>query len=162
MNTIAICRQVAVAAPALILCGCFSYVPAPIETVPAGQDVRVYMSRRGMAELPEELEPNGPFLTGTLIRREEEHLFIRVPVARVQQGFHSTQIGQEISVPTGEIVQVQRRQFNRAGTGLLVVGTAASATAIVFLITKAFASREGNPPPIEEIRIPLFSLPVRE
>lgn len=162
MNALAAWRAALKAGPAMLLCGCFSYVPAQLETVPTGQDVRVYLTRQGLAELPEMPDQDEPFVAGTLLRREEQRVFIRVPVARLQQGFYQTQVGQDISFPAGEIVQVQRRKLNPVGTGFLVAGTAAAATGVVLLILDAFRGEDPNgPPPTEEIRIPFFSVTVR-
>jgi hypothetical protein len=146
----------------MLLCGCFSYVPAQLETVPPGQDVRVYLTRQGLAELPEMPDQSEPFVTGTLVRREEQRVFMRVPVARIQQGFYQSEVGQDISFPAVEIVQLQQRKLNPVGTGFLIAGTAAATTALVFVIMDAFRGEDPDDPPVvDEIRIPFFSLPVR-
>ena len=155
-------QRVGITASVLLLTGCFSYVQAPLETVPAGTDIRVYLTRQGLAELPETLEPNGPFVEGTLVRRDAERLFVRVPLARRQEGFYATTVGQDVSLRTGEIVQLERRKLDHTGTALLAGGTTAAAVAVIVLIMEAFGDAGGpvNPTP-EEFRIPLFSLTVR-
>lgn len=160
MKTTTACRA-SMAASVLFLTGCFSYVPASLETVPAGTDIRVYLTRQGLADLPEPLEQDGPFLTGTLVRREDERVFIRVPIAPRQEGFYTSTFGQDVSLATGEIVQLERRKLDRAGTALLVGGTAAAAGAVIFLIVEAFGEPGKPEPPEPELRIPLFSIPVR-
>jgi hypothetical protein len=42
---------------AAALAGCYTYVPAEISTVPAGQEVRVYLTRGAVAGLPEDVAP---------------------------------------------------------------------------------------------------------
>src|SRR5918996_1748192 len=114
VNTTTVCRS-SIAASVLVLTGCFSYVPAPLETVPAGSDIRVYVTRQAMADLTEVLEHDGPFLKGTLVRRDDERVFIRVPVAPRQQGFYMSTVGQDVSLPAAEIVQLERRRLDRTG-----------------------------------------------
>ncbi len=148
--------------PLLLLCGCFSYVPVQLETVPVGKDIRVFVSRQALLELPELPEGNSPILMGKLIRRENERLFISVPVARRQEGFFVSQIGQEVGVRTGEIVQLELRKFNRTNTALFVAGTGVAAATVIYVIIEAAARSENPiPPGQEEFRIPLFSFPVR-
>src|SRR5262245_36957549 len=96
--------------PLLLCSGCFSYVQVPVESVPEGRDVRVYLTREAIAELPDLPEQGGPFLTGRLLRREEQQLFVSVPVALRQEGFYQSQIGQEVGIRVGEIVQLERRR----------------------------------------------------
>jgi hypothetical protein len=147
----------------LVLCsGCFSYVQAPVESVPAGQDVRVYLTREGIAELRDVAESDRPFVSGRLVRREEQRLLVSVPIARQQTGFYSKPIGQEVSIPTLEIVQLERRKLNRAGTGLLVAGTAAATAVVIYTIIEAGRPPDPNGPPgPEEFRRPGFSFPIR-
>jgi hypothetical protein len=161
VKTTTACRNGIITASVLFLTGCFSYVAAPIETVPAGTDIRVYLTRQALADLPEPLEQDGPVLEGTLVRREDERVFIRVPIAVRQEGFHASTVGQDVSLSAGEIVQLERRRLDRAGTALLVGGTAASAAAVIFLIMDAFGEPGRTDPPVEEFRIPLFSFHVR-
>jgi hypothetical protein len=160
VNPTTACRR-SIAASALLFTGCFSYVAAPLETVPAGTDVRVYVTRQALADLSELLDPGSPVVRGTLVRREDERVFIRVPVAPRQQGFYVSTVGQDVILPAGEIVQLERRRLDRTGTALLVGGTAVSAAVVVVLIMDAFGRPGRGEPPTEEIRIPLFSFSVR-
>jgi hypothetical protein len=150
------------AIPLVFLCGCFSYVQAPVQSVPVGQDVRVYLTREGIAELRDMAESNQPFVRGRLVRREEQQLLVSIPVARQQTGFYSKPIGQEVVIPTLEIVQLERRKLNRAGTGLLVAGTAAATGVLIYTIIDAGRGPGPiGPPGPDEFRRPLFSIPIR-
>jgi hypothetical protein len=160
VKTKALCST-GITASVLLFTGCFSYVPASLETVPAGTDIRVYLTRQGLANLPEQLEQDRPFLKGTLLRHEDERLFIRVPIAARQEGFYTSSVGQDVSLPAGEIVQLERRRLDRAGTALLVGGTAAAAAAVIVLIIDAFGEPAKPDPPMPELRVPVFSIPVR-
>jgi hypothetical protein len=154
-------RAIFLIAP-LLLCGCFSYVQVPLDTNPVGEDVRLYVSRQGLAELPEATEHNGPILMGKVLREENERLVISVPIARREEGFFVSQIGQEVGVRRGEIVQLEMRKLNRTNTALFVAGTGLAAAGVVYWIIDAAARPDTPAPPgQEEFRIPLFAIPVR-
>ena len=147
---------------ALPLTGCFRYVPATLETVPVGQDVRLFVTQQGLSEASAVSPGDQPIVRGTLVSRDATQLFIRVPTAVRQEGFHTAVLGQDVSIPIREIVQVERRQIDPLGTGLLVAGTAAVAGTVIFVIMEAVAGDNGDPGDgVEESRVPLFSIPLR-
>jgi len=150
-------RAARVLVPALLASGCFSYVPAEFQAVPPGENVRVYLSRQGLLDLPA-LPENGPYIAGRLLRQEPDQLVVRMPVARRQVGFYSEQVGQEIAIRTSDIVQFERRRIDKTGTVLLVAGTAAAAAGVVLLIVEAWGNEQIVEPPPDELRVPLFSI----
>ena len=151
-------HHASVLAPMLLSAACFSYVPTEFQAVPPGESVRVYLTRQGMMELSENPGQNGPYVSGTLLRQEPDRLYVRVPVARRQVGFFTEQVGQEIAIRTGEIVQLERRKLDRTATALLVAGTVAAATGVIFLIVEAWGSEGVVEPPPDELRVPIFSI----
>ena len=136
---------------ALLSSGCFSYVPADIETVPPGEDVRLFLTQAGMAAL-DEADPDGTLLTGVtpivqgeITRRDLDEVYVRIPITRRQVGFHSSQLGQDVRIPTGEIVQIERRELNGVGTGLIIGGsTGLAASVILFIINDARGGPTGG------------------
>lgn len=160
MITAAARHGAALAASVLLVSACFSYVPTELESVPVGQDVQVYVTRAGMAEL-EQIPESGPILRGKLMARESDRISLRVPVATRQTGFYQSTVGQDVFIPVGEIVQIERRKLNGATTGLLVAGTAAGAAGIIYVIIEAYGRTETTPPDPEELRIPIFSIRFR-
>ena len=162
MKTAGLACRAARTAPVLLLCGCFSYRPAQLETVPVGEDIRVHITRQALLDLPDVQEGISPIVNGKLVRRDNERLFINVPVGRRQDGFFVSAIGQEVGIRTGEIVQLEVRKLNRTTTGFFIAGTAAAVATVVYLIIEA-AGRNPvpTPPPPDEFRIPVFSFPVR-
>ena len=143
-----------------LLSGCFVYVPADPATVPPGDDVRLFVSRVGMAQLPVELVGNGTYLIGRFDGRIADSLRVRVPVAARQVGFMTQDLRQEVRVPTGEVVQFERRELSRGRTALLVAGTVGGGAAIAALISGSLTGG-GDPGPGEDLaRIPLLSIPV--
>lgn len=141
--------------------GCFNYVPTEMGAVPPGESVRVYLTRAGVDAVNEGGAEEAltmvsePVLSGEFVRRTGDDLFVRVPTVRRQVGFHTAQLGQDIRVPAGEIVQIERQEFSRAKTGLLVGGTAAAITGlIVFILNDARQPDPIVPPfdPVEDRR----------
>jgi hypothetical protein len=146
----------------VLLSACYTYMPAQIETVPAGQEVRATLTRQGRIDLPESFELDDPFVSGKVVRRESDQLFLSIPVARQQQGFHVSQITQEVGIRTGDIADLQVRKLDGVKTGLFVLGSAAAAVGVVYAIIEASSrSNQNGSPPLEEFRIPLISIPIR-
>lgn len=151
----------AVAAAALLTSGCFSYVPVETAAVSPGEEVRVYLTRQGLASVEQLNLEEGPIVRGSVVEQDASQLLLRVPVTSVREGFHSVPIGQDVRIPSDAILQMERRVLDRSGTGLLVAGTAAMAAGVVWLIVDSGGGREEDDPPSPpEIRIPLFSVSV--
>jgi hypothetical protein len=120
-----------IGAGVLIASGCFTYMPAEFGTVPAGDDVRVHLTRQGIANLPELPTQKGPTLTGKLLSTDGEQLRVRAPVALQQDGLVTRPLGQEVMIPAGEVLLIERRVFNRTRSSIAVgVGAVALAIAI--------------------------------
>lgn len=151
---------VALAAVILCLTACYHYVPMELGAVPEGEAVRVYLTREGIEALPQ--LPADPILSGTLVRRAADHVLLRVSVAERRAGFHTTRIGQNVRIPAIEVVQLERRELDSVGTGLLLAGTVASAATVILLImSDARRGTEAPLPAPPEIRVPVFSFPAR-
>ena len=161
-NNVKNLRLITLAVAIPISTACYSYMPAQVETVPAGQNVRMMVTREGRLDLPETIEPEGAFIAGKLIRREADHLLVSIPIAQRQQGFYVSQIAQDVSVRTSEVVQIELRKVDTVKTGLFVIGTAAAAIGIVYAIIEAGSrSSDDGIPPVDEFRIPVLSIPIR-
>ncbi|MYH49088.1 MAG: hypothetical protein F4020_02600 [Gammaproteobacteria bacterium] len=147
--------------------GCFNYVPTEIGAVPPGESVRLFLTRAGVDAINEAGNEEAlstlfePVLSGEFVRRTDADLYVRVPTVRRQVGFHSAQLGQDIRVPAGEVVQIERQELSRAKTGALVGGTAAVLTGlIVFILNDARQPETVVPPfdPVEDRRRPVVIL----
>jgi hypothetical protein len=141
--------------------GCFRYVPTELAAVPDGRDVRVYLTRQGLAALDELPLESGPVVRGRLMHQYNGDVTLRVPVAMRQTGFHLNSIGQDVLIPTSDIVQIERRELDKFGTVLLIGGAAAVTAFIMTLILDSHSETVIDPPPTEEIRVPFFTLRFR-
>lgn len=147
--------------------GCFNYVPTEIGAVPPGESVRLYLTRAGVDAINEAGNEEAlstvfePVLSGEFVRRTDADLYVRIPTVRRQVGFHTDQLGQDIRVPAGEIVQIERQELSKAKTGLLVGGAAAAITGlVVFILNDARQPDVASPPfdPVEDRRRRVFTL----
>jgi hypothetical protein len=143
-----------------LLAGCFVYVPADPATIPAGEEIRIFVSRVGMAQLPIEVASNGTYLNGRFEGRIADSVRVRVPVATRQVGFMTQDLRQEVRVPAGEVVQFERRELSRGRTALLVAGGVAGGAAVVALISGSITGGDDPGPGDDLSRIPLLSIPV--
>lgn len=104
--------------------------------MPAGEHVRVHLSRQGFAALPESTNLSRPRLAGTLVSREGDQLRLRVPTAT--DGFTTT-LAEELVIPARDVVRFETRELSRIRTGIVVAGSVASAIALYLTFEK------GNP-----------------
>lgn len=149
-----------------MLSGCYKYTPMDQRVVPpGGEEVRVYVTRAGAAELAEivpDAEGAGS-ITGVVQSVENDDLLMRVTVGERQEGLRVINMMQTIRVPRGEILTMERREVNKLGTGLLVAGGAALGVGVVLGIIEAFGVSSGGPedPPPEDFTVTLggFSFP---
>lgn len=144
---------------AVLSTGCFTYVPTEVGAVPPGDQVRLFLTREGVdavnqGGIEDALSAvSEPVLSGEFVRRTDADLFLRVPTVRRQVGFHTAQLGQDVRVPASEIVQIERQQLNKAGTGLLIGGAAAAITGlIVFILNDARQTTDTIEPELVEDR----------
>ena len=160
--------RIAGATAALALCACYSYVPAEFEAVPLGEEVRVYLSSRGMVRLAELTEgevtlPGQPIVGGALAGRDESEFSLRIPVASRQVGFLQSQISQQVTLQRDDLVQVTVRQFDKTRTGLTVGASAAAIAGVIAFILGSSEGEDRPPTPDgpEDLRVPVFSFPIR-
>lgn len=145
--------------------GCYRYVPSSADLAPPGEDVRILVTRVGAAQLTQ-VSP-GAAATGTVAGRlegiEGDDLLLSVPVGERREGFMTYDLTQTIRVPRGEILNLDRREFDRAGTAFIGVAAAAVGTGIIVGIMKGFGGTGGpdDPPPPEDFTFTLgrFSFP---
>jgi hypothetical protein len=139
-----------------LLPACFTYVPAELDAIPPGGVVRVYLSRTGIAQLPEEISSSGSYVAGSLVSRETQNLMLRVPVAGQSQSMPDVRLRQDVIIPAQDVVELRSRQLDRMRTGLLVAVSAGAAAAIVATIMDSSGSGRG-PEEIPEVSlVPLF------
>ena len=150
---------------ALLLSGCFRYVPTPVDMTPPGDDVRLLVTRQGADDLAQVtiVESAAPTVRGTFVEREGASMLLRVPVGQRQDGFHTVSLDQTIRIPVSEILQVERRELDVTKTGFLIAGAIGGSVFIIRNIMSAFGESDGSDPggPEESrIPVPFISIPI--
>jgi hypothetical protein len=145
--------------------GCYRYIPTRAEEIPPGEHVRIFVNRSVLESIGEVRTFEEPLVRGLVMRRENEELFVRIPVGVRREGFHSAEIGQDVRIPFRDVVSIERRQLDRLATSGLVAGTAGAAAFVLFVIMEAFQSEddfEECPGGVcEELLTPIFRIPLR-
>lgn len=145
--------------------GCYRYVPTSVELAPPGDEVRVLVTRLGAAQLTEVM-PGAAVtgvVTGKLESVEGDDLLMSVPVGERREGFMRMDLTQTIRVPRGEVLNLERREFDSVGTAFIGVAAAAVAGGIIFGIIEAFGNQgppdDGEPPVDFRFMLGQFALP---
>jgi hypothetical protein len=143
-------------------------VPAEPATVAPGEDLRVHLAREALAaDLAGIAGTPSPIVDGRLMRRDANELVLRVPAAMQSTGILTRTLGQDVAIPASRVVMFERRELNRARTGLASVGGAAVLAAVLVSFGVGVPNPEILPKPDPEefrrvgVTISLFSIGVR-
>ena len=142
-------------AASLASSACFEYVPISTGSVSGSEDVRVYLSRRGMAELPEDLPTGGAFVTGRWASTTADSVMLQVPVVRRIEDPSAPDIRQNLFVARADVLEIRRRRFSTPRTALAIGGAVGAGAVILTVVLKA-GGNEGvdTEPGPDQLRIP--------
>ena len=147
----------------LVFAGCIKYVPTDFAAVPVGEDLRLVVNRErvvDLSELPAQDNPV-PILQGTLIRREDASLVMRIPTGIREDGFHTMTMGQSIRVPADAIISAELKVLDGPKTAGVLAGTVAGAVLLLFLGMEAINEQAPIPEPdLVDFRMNLISIPI--
>ncbi|MBI4538044.1 MAG: hypothetical protein HY704_00870 [Gemmatimonadetes bacterium] len=145
------------------LLACYSYVPAQLDSVAPGERVRVRVSAETADWLREAIGSDNRVVEGELLGREQSEVFLDVPVATRQIGFHFEAFNQRINLAERDILEVERKALDRTRTfGFSAVLAAVGAVAVY----EAFGRKAGGdtqqppPPGPADILVPFLSIRV--
>jgi hypothetical protein len=146
---------------ALLLSGCFSYIPAELGSMVPGQEIRLRVTPQGSSDLAAISGGGGTSVAGMLVGTDAAAIRVRVPVGVMVEGVTTRSLGQEVVIPRSQISSVERRELDRPRT----VGAVAGGVAALVALVLAYGEIQDNPeiPPVivpDEIRIPLLSVPL--
>jgi hypothetical protein len=123
-STSARARQALLVLSLLLASGCYSYVPARMESVEPGQAVRVRLS----LEEAERLEPvrrtSARVMDGVVLSRSDSELLVETPVGRLDPRQGTRPLHQRVNVPLLEIRDVELRERDNFKTGAILGGAA--------------------------------------
>ncbi len=142
-------RLLAAAVSLHVLSGCYRYVPAEPTApsgalgVPAGTDVRLYLTPQGMTALEPRLGPRTAAVYGRVGDTSDGAM--TVVVAETQKADGGTPvrwIGERVTIPTTTIARAERRTLDRRRTVLAsVLGALAVGAAFAILASSSGAGR---------------------
>jgi hypothetical protein len=159
-------RRVERAAAALVavacLSGCHTYTPAELRAVPVGQEVRLYLSRAAIVALPEDVQVNNNlYVAGRMEAQDADSVLLGIRIGSREPGMVAQDLRELVKVGSGQIVDVQLREFSGARTALTVGAGALAAGLIIRMIFVAESSEDVGDPDEEFSRVPVFTLPFR-
>lgn len=108
----------------LILGGCYSYVRAPANTVPAGAKTTVSLTSQGALDVQPALGPDVEELQGTLTRATPDSLELFV-TSVTRRGNDRMLVSRPIVLSAAGYSQVRERRFNALRSAMAGVGIAA-------------------------------------
>ena len=155
-------RVVALALLVSSVSGCYRYVGAEIVPVARGETVRVHVTQAGTTELRALSADAQPVVAGVVMSWADDEVMLRVPDRRGPTVVMGEAIGQDVRIPTHEIVQLERRRVDAVRTGLASALTVAVVgAAVVTILSDAFGGDDLSPPGEDnQLRVPLFSVRV--
>src|SRR5688500_10557824 len=102
-------RALAGLASAAVLSGCFRYVPVELGAVPPDSEVRVHVSRRGLADIPEEIPTGSTYVNGRFVRETADSVLVQVALGRRLDQPGALDLRQNVLLPRSEIEEVELR-----------------------------------------------------
>ena len=134
----------ALAATLLVLSGCFSYIPARPGEVEPGLDVRARVSPTAGARIAPLLgATDARRLDGKLITNGADTIIVEVPTVMLDNREFGRTPNQRISIPRGDLIELEVRKMDRWRT-MGIVGGAAVVLGVA--LTKALKGEAGKEP----------------
>lgn len=128
----------------VFLSGCFTYIPIEPGDVEPGLDVRARVSPTASARIAPLLgSTDARRLDGKLITRTGDTLIVEVPTVMLHNREFGRTPNQRVSIPRGDLVELEVRKMDRWRT-LGVVGGAAVVLGVT--LTKALKGEPGKEP----------------
>jgi hypothetical protein len=138
---------------------CYRYAPVTLGAAASSSEVRVRVTEAAAARLSPDLGAFTTEIDGQLAPQGADSVSVAIPIERAYRGITVGTTTQTLYLGRSEIVEVQRRQFDRVRTTLVsagvVVGFGLLAAAVVQLADPNPDSQDGPPvPPPSPTRIP--------
>ncbi len=116
------------AAGAALTLGCYAYVPATLDVVPVGAEVRALLSTDAELALRDSLGVQLRPLHGTLVDRQNDRLLLSVRAGVGSRALGSQPLYQRIGVTPRDLVRVDIRRLQRSKTVAVAIAIAGAAT----------------------------------
>jgi hypothetical protein len=130
---------------------CYHYVPVSLETAGSNDEVRVRVTADAAARLTKDLGAFTTEIDGQFAPQGRDSVSVAVPIDRAYRGMTVGTTTQVLFLGRSEVVDVRKREFDRARTILVttgaVVGFGLLATTVVQLADPNPDSQDGRTPP---------------
>ena len=136
-------RAVLVVTGAALTLGCYAYVPAKLDVVPVGAEVRALLSTDAELALRDSLGVELRPLHGTLVDRQNDRLLLSVRTGVGSRTLGSQPLYQRIGVTPRDVVRVDIRRLQRSKTVAVALAIAGAAAFLVVEGIKVL--RPGSP-----------------
>ena len=122
---------------------CYTYVPATLEAVPVGTEVRAMLSTEKELALRDSLGVELRPLHGTLVDRQDGRLLLSVRTAIGSRELGSQVLYQRVAVTPEDVLRVDVRRLQRTKTAAFAFALAGAGTLLV--IATVAILRPGTP-----------------
>lgn len=130
---------------------CYRYVPISPATAAPNGEVRIRITEDAAARLSKELGAYVTELDGQFAPQGADSVSVAIPIERAYRGMTVGTTSQVLYLGRSEVVELRKRQFDRARTMLVsagaVVGFGLLAAAVVQLTDPNSDSQDRPPPP---------------
>ena len=149
-------RAVLALSGAVVLAGCYQYVPRSLDAMPIGARVRAQLSSEAELAFRDSLGIDARVVKGTLVDRNPQRVLLEVRTASGAPAFGERSLYQRVAVTPQDVLRVEFRELNRGKTSVLAVAMAGvAAFVIVELVGRnrpGAPDPSGGPPPERRVR----------
>lgn len=162
-------RSGSVALLALLLAGCYRYVPSRLSEVRPEEDVRIRLTADEASRLQDFTRDGGRAVDGKILEQAADSILVRVESLSEVRGVRVQTLYQRVNVARPAVLEVERRELDKGRTYLLT-GVGVAAVAAVAAAGIAGGGGEGPPDgggPLESLlpasppRVPMLGLRFR-
>jgi hypothetical protein len=150
---------------AVMAAGCFSYQETSLATVAPGQSVRVRISPEEADRLVELRLTDDRLVDGVLVSNGGDGLLLDTTVGMSDPQRGTRALRQRITIPPGEIREVELKRVNWLRTGALAGGVAVGVGVVIAAALEGGGGKDGpGGPDPSELVVPArlgFRLPLR-
>ena len=130
---------------------CYRYVPIAPDAAASRDEVRIRLTEDAAARLSKDLGAYVTEIDGQFAPQGADSVAITIPIERQYHGMTVGTTSQVLYLGRSEVVEVEKRQFDRARTALVTAGTVVGfgilAAGIVQLTDPNSDSQDHPPPP---------------
>src|SRR5919202_4732287 len=130
-----------------LLAGCYTYAPIDPGAVAPGTSIRVRVSGAGADRLEPLLGTSGArVLSGVFVDSRADTMIVQVPsVVAAEVGSSLQPLYQRVSIPRGDVLELETRRLNRGRTAALAGAAAVTITAAVVSAVRSDRGKEQLP-----------------